>query len=280
MQNSNPLSGHFRQPAVFLKLPSEGRYWQSGSINMPANGEIGVMPMTAKDEIMLRTPDALMNGQGVVSVIESCVPAIQNAWSIPTIDLDAILIAIRIATYGEEMDINSNCPSCGTENRHQVGLSNILMRVRSPNYSEKINVNGLTITLKPMNYLQSNQANIAQFEEQKIIQLINNDEIDADTRKAQLDIHLEKVIRSNITSLANSTESIITETGEVVTNQNYIAEFYANTNNGINKLVQSKLKEFADTAGLQPAKVQCESCESNYDVAITFDYANFFEPLS
>ena len=83
MQNSNPLSGHFRQPAVFLKLPSEGRYWQSGSINMPANGEIGVMPMTAKDEIMLRTPDALMNGQGVVSVIESCVPAIQNAWSIP-----------------------------------------------------------------------------------------------------------------------------------------------------------------------------------------------------
>jgi len=53
MQNSNPLSGHFRQPSIFLKLPSEGRYWQPNSINLPANGEVGIMAMTTKDEIML-----------------------------------------------------------------------------------------------------------------------------------------------------------------------------------------------------------------------------------
>jgi hypothetical protein len=280
MQNSNPLSGHFRQPSVFMKLPSGGRYWQPGSISMPANGEIGIMPMTTKDEIMLRTPDALMNGQGVVSVIESCVPAISNAWAMPNIDVDAVLIAIRMATYGEEMDMESKCPTCDTENRHQFGLGQILMRVRSPNYNETINIDGLIIKFKPVNYLQSTQNNIARFEEQKIIQLINNDNIDGDTRKAQLDIHLQKIIASNIEQLTNSTESITTENGDIVDNKAFIAEFYDKTSNNVIKTVQKKLREFADIAGLPPTRVMCEGCEKEYDLEVNFDYANFFEPLS
>jgi hypothetical protein len=280
MQNSNPLSGHFRQPSVFMKLPSGGRYWQSGSISIPANGEIGIMPMTTKDEIMLRTPDALMNGQGVVSVIESCVPAINNAWAMPSIDVDAVLIAIRMATYGEEMDMESKCPNCDTENRHQFGLGQILMRVRSPNYNESVNIDNLIIKLKPVNYLQSTQNNIARFEEQKIIQLINNDDIDGDTRKAQLDIHLQKIIASNIEQLTNSTESITTENGDVVDNKAFISEFYDKSSNNVIKTVQKKLRELADIAGLPPTRVMCEGCEKEYDLAINFDYANFFEPLS
>ena len=280
MQNSNPLSGHFRQPSVFMKLPSGGRYWQAGSISIPANGEIGIMPMTTKDEIMLRTPDALMNGQGVVSVIESCVPAISNAWAMPNIDVDAVLIAIRMATYGEEMDMESKCPTCDTENRHQFGLGQILMRVRSPNYNETIDIDGLIIKFKPVNYLQSTQNNIARFEEQKIIQLINNDDIDGDTRKAQLDIHLQKIIASNIEQLTNNTESITTENGDVVDNKAFISEFYDKSSNNVIKTVQKKLREFADIAGLPPTRVMCEGCEKEYDLAVNFDYANFFEPLS
>ena len=280
MQNSNPLSGHFRQPSVFMKLPSGGRYWQSGSISIPANGEIGIMPMTTKDEIMLRTPDALMNGQGVVSVIESCVPAINNAWAMPSIDVDAVLIAIRMATYGEEMDMESKCPNCDTENRHQFGLGQILMRVRSPNYNETIDIDGIIIKFKPVNYLQSTQNNIARFEEQKIIQLINNDDIDGDTRKAQLDIHLQKIIASNIEQLTNNTESITTENGDVVDNKAFISEFYDKSSNNVIKTVQKKLREFSDIAGLPPTRVMCEGCEKEYDLAVNFDYANFFEPLS
>jgi len=280
MQNSNPLSGHFRQPSVYMKLPSGGRYWQPGSISMPANGEIGIMAMTTKDEIMLRTPDALMNGQGVVSVIESCVPAISNAWAMPSIDVDAVLIAIRMATYGEDMDIESKCANCETENKHQLNLGQVLMRVRSPNYNDTITVDNLTIKLKPMNYLQNTQNNIARFEEQKIIQLINNDNIDGDTRKAQLDIHLQKIIASNIEQLTNSTESITTESGEIVDNKTFIAEFYDKSSNIVIKTVQKKLREFADIAGLPPTRVKCEGCEQDYDLAVNFDYANFFEPLS
>lgn len=276
----NPLAKHFRQPAVYLKLPSGGKYWAPDSLDLPPNGEVGIMPMTAKDEILLRTPDALMNGQGVVNVVQSCVPAIKNAWAMPTIDVDSILIAIRIATYGETMEMDSKCTKCNAESRHGLDISQVLLRVKSPNYNDTLKVDGLTIKFKPLNYIQSTKNNVASFEEQKIIQLLNNEDIDPETRKAQFDIHLQNIIKSNLTLLSASTESITTEDGTVVTNPEFIAQFYDNTNNHIIKTVQNKLKEFADIASLPPTRVKCEACDNEYNVNVTFDYANFFEPLS
>ena len=115
MQSTNPLSGHFRQPAVYLQLPSRGQFWAPDSIDMPANGELPVYPMTAIDEITYRTPDALFNGQAVINVVQSCVPAIKDAWKIPNRDLNTLLVAIRIASYGHEMELTSTCPACRHE---------------------------------------------------------------------------------------------------------------------------------------------------------------------
>jgi len=114
-QTSNPLRQFFRQPAIYLKLPSAGRYWPAASLDLPANGELPIYPMTAIDEITYRTPDALFNGQAVISVIQSCVPAIKNAWHVPNIDLSPLLIAIRIASQGHEMGLNAVCPACSHE---------------------------------------------------------------------------------------------------------------------------------------------------------------------
>ena len=111
--NSNPLAKFFRQPAIYARLPSGGKNWPNGTINMPANSELPILPMTAIDEITYRTPDALFNGEAVTGVIQSCVPSIKNAWATPSIDLDTILVAIRIASYGHEMEIGTKCPKCG-----------------------------------------------------------------------------------------------------------------------------------------------------------------------
>jgi hypothetical protein len=280
MQNFNPLAKNFRQPAVFVKLPSQGQYYPPDTLMLPANGEVGIMPMTAKDEILLRTPDALMNGQGVVSVIESCVPAIQNAWALPTIDLDMLLMAIRIATYGNGMDIDSNCPKCKHDNRHQVDLGTLITRIGTPNYKETVNIDGLTIKFKPLSYLQSNSNNIIKFEEQRIIDLLNREDMEPEARKAQFDVHIKKIVDNNTNIIAKSTESITTESGEIVTDPNFISEYYYNSSNKVIKQVQSKLQEIAKSSNLPAATVMCEACETTYDVEITFDYGNFFEPLS
>ena len=124
-ENTNPLNKYFRQPAIYVSLPSGSNY--SHQVVTPTEtGELGVMPMTAKDEIRFKTPDALMNGQGVVDVIQSCVPNIKNAWEIKSYDLDTILVAIRIATYGETMEINFTVPVANEKVAHTINLPAIL----------------------------------------------------------------------------------------------------------------------------------------------------------
>ena len=128
-ENSNPLKKYFRQPSIYVTLPSGANY--APEVLEPSkSGEIGVMPMTAKDEIRFKTPDALMNGEGVVQVIQSCVPQIKDAWNIKSYDLDTILIAIRIATYGETMDINFTVPVAKETVSHTVNLPAILDQLK------------------------------------------------------------------------------------------------------------------------------------------------------
>ena len=59
--------------------------------------------------------DALLNGQSVVDVVQSCVPSIKNAWAVPTIDMDALLVAIRMATFGEKLEVKGQVPNTTIE---------------------------------------------------------------------------------------------------------------------------------------------------------------------
>ena len=79
-QGDNPLSRYFRQPAIYIKLPSGGQGYPPGVIDMPANGELPIYPMTALDEITSRTPDALFNGSAVMGIMSSCVPIACCTW--------------------------------------------------------------------------------------------------------------------------------------------------------------------------------------------------------
>ena len=119
-QGKNPLAQFFRQPKIYMSLPSNGKFYPTGALEMPENGELPVFAMTAKDELLMRTPDALMNGASTVEVIKSCVPSIKNPWFMPSIDVDAVLIAIRYATFGQEMGVGTTCPKCSEQDEKEV----------------------------------------------------------------------------------------------------------------------------------------------------------------
>ena len=51
VENTNPLNKYYRQPAIYISLPSKGKYYTAESYQQTETGEIPVMPMTAKDEI-------------------------------------------------------------------------------------------------------------------------------------------------------------------------------------------------------------------------------------
>ena len=276
--NANPLFRHFRQPSIYIKLTSNGEFWKNGSLELPVTGEIPVYPMTARDEITLRTPDALINGTSVVNVIQSCCPHIKNAWDMPSIDVDSTLIAIRIASYGPKMSISSKCPNadCNEEHDFEIDLQDALARIRSPDYNQTIiTKDGLTIKFKPLNYLQVSRSSVVQFEEQKLIQAMSAPGIAEDVRKINYDKHIQKLIELNNNNVADCTACIIAD-GIEVTDETFIREYYQNTNGMVLRDIQDKIKEFADAVSLRPVDVTCPDCNTQFKLNIEFDYARFF----
>jgi len=274
--NLNPLAKHFRQPEIYYKLPSQGKFWTEGAVELPITGELAVLPMTAKDEITLRTPDALLNGQGVVDVIHSCVPAIKDAWKMPSTDVDATLIAIRIASYGPGMDLVAQCPKCQESNEISVNLSAMLDQIRFPNYGEKKQCGHVKIKLRPQQYFSVNQTDQIRFDEQRLIAALTADDVSDDQRVAEYSKYMDRIVNLNIKILTDSTEYIETPEGDIVTNPEYIIEFYNNCETHIVTEIQQHLGKLSDEIKIKPVDVECESCKEKFLVPVMFDYSSFF----
>ena len=273
---ANPLAKHFRQPALYTPLISQGRFWPEGSINLPVTGEVPVYPMTAKDEITLRTPDALLNGTAVVEIIHSCCPVINDAWEMPSVDVDALLIAIRIASYGESMTTSSKCPHCGEEHDYSINLQNALGGVRMPDYDTPLPVDDLLVYFKPLTYRQVSNTGQRSYEEERLILSLADETLSADEKKKAYDDHVQRMIDLNIDSLVNYTDTIVTEDGEEVRNPKFIKEFYANTKAANLKEIEKRASGDASKVNIQPMDANCKACGEDFKLSVTFDYASFF----
>ena len=76
--NQNPLKAFFRKPGIWIKLPSQGRFYSVKPSELNEMGEIPVFPMTAKDELMMKNADGLLNGNAIVELVRSCAPCIAD----------------------------------------------------------------------------------------------------------------------------------------------------------------------------------------------------------
>jgi len=272
--SQNPLASHFRQPAIHLRLPSNGQYWPEDTIDIPVTGELPIYPMTARDEIVIRTPDALLNGSAIVDLIHSCCPSVRDAWRMPATDVDALLIGIRIASYGNSMEFDSRCRHCQHDNTHALNLSILLDNFRMPDYERPVQHQKLRIKLCPQNYQSITRTNRINFEEQQLLRSLDESSPDAQLKIKE---RLESLVNLSLALLVNSTEYIEIEGGQRVTEKEYLSEFYQNAETQLIKAVQNRLKEINEDLQIRPVSVVCESCEKPYEVDYTFDYSNFFD---
>ena len=279
--SGNPLGKYFRTAAIQLRLPSGGRHWPPGTLNMPQTGEIPVLPMTARDEMIFNNPDALMNGQAVVDVIQSCCPDIKNAWSMPAIDLDAVLIAIRIASFGENMDFSSACTSCGEENSFSLDLRPLLDNVKqAPAYDQEYAYQGLIFNFRPQNYTTVNMVNIETFESQRLFSVVNNSEMPDDEKLQRVNEIFKKMTNYTVGIVGNAIEKIITPDGQEVTNSQHIDEFLRNCDRKTFEWIQKSVTDLASRTGLDDIHVECPDCNHRYEIPLTFDNSNFFASSS
>jgi hypothetical protein len=275
IKKPNPLANYFRQPKLYIKLPSQGRFYPEGSLDASEIGEYAVYAMTAKDELMLKTPDALMNGQATTEVIKSCFPAIKNPWSMPSIDLDTVLIAIRIATYGENMEFNSTCPSCGHFNDLIFNLLGYLDQSSEFDYENEIDISPLKVYIRPYSYKEVTQTNIKTLQQQKIIDIVNDETMSEEEKLEKFGESFVKLTQLTVDVIAGCIERIETPEG-VVDDQNLIKDFIENSDKSTFNAINERIIELKDKIALKSQSTKCQECEHEYSIDITMDQANFF----
>lgn len=278
---SNPLQKYFRQPKIYMTLPSRGNYWGPNDIEMTETGELPVYAMTARDELSFKTPDSLLNGQSTVNVIESCVPNIKNAWNMPSIDLDAILVAIRIATYGEMMDIETTIPVINEERTFQLDLRQVLDQFTNIEFENVLKINDLIVHLRPISYREFTKNALQTFEEQRVFSLLDNNEMSEQEKLQRFNDSFSKLTALNISMISESIHAIEIE-GNTVTDRTHITEFLQNADNTFyNSIIEHIEKEKAKF-NIKPLDVTTEpedqqkGAPASYEVPVVFDQSNFF----
>lgn len=108
----NNLLNSIRQPMVFTKLPCGKNWYKNNEISFLLNDEVSVLPMTHRDELLIHNPDALFSNNAVAEVIKSCIPEVNDVNHILMPDVEVLLLAIKIASVGDDIEFSSICPNC------------------------------------------------------------------------------------------------------------------------------------------------------------------------
>jgi len=272
--DNNPLRQYFRRPSVYIKLPSGGVGYSSDDLVIPESGELPVYPMTAIDEITVRTPDALFNGTAVAELIKSCIPSIKNPWVVTSNDMDAILIGIKAASGNDTLDIDSMCPSCEDISTYGVNLVAILSTLKSGDYASEFSVRDFQVKFRPLTFKELNEVSLKQFELQKLISSIETVE-DAEEREKLGFQTLEKVTMVTMELIAASIEYIKTE-NLMVEEQEFILDFLKNCDRNIYGAIRDHNTKLKSATDIKPLQITCPSCSHEYEQAFTMNPADFF----
>lgn len=287
MENQSVLSKYKRQPKIYMQLPSNGKFYAENPIEKSGSGELPIYSMTAKDELAIKTPDALMSGESTVQVIQSCCPLISDPWGMPAVDLDAVLIAIRIATYGETLEME--VPIQYTEGKEvkiakettQVDLRQVLDSMQGKEWPTEFRLGELTFHLRPLTYKESTTFFMTTFENQRLAQVMQDSKVDDAQKLQAFKEGFKKLSQMTLDMIVKHVVAIETPDG-TENNPGAIKDFFDNTDKDTFVAVQERLESIKNewTAPPKRFKVPDEYVEKGaheyLDVPLVFDNSNFF----
>lgn len=277
---SSLLEQYYRQPEIYITIPHDGKFYPEGSLELSQTGEIPVYAMTAKDDIILKTPDALISGEAVAQVIRSCIPAIKDPWQVPASDIDYILVAIRIASYGNDMELEFKCEKCEEEFNYAVNLNHYIEHLSEASFSIESSVlkyGEVKVHIKPLSYLDLSLIQRRTFEEQRAIEAVGLMEDKTEEERTEMyNEILNTMTEININSISSGIKGIELPDGTMVTDKEEIVAFVNNASVKLFKKITSTIQSIKDKTALDPLEIECPKCEHSFKSPLIFDYANFF----
>ena len=273
MQNTNPLNKYFRQPKIYLSLPSGGNFYPPGMLQGDPS-KLPVFGMSAMDEIMFKTPDALFSGEATAEVIKSCIPTITSPMHIPSLDIDSILIAIRMATYGQMLPSSFTCTSCKEKNTFDLDLTKALDYFNNIEYIDSLIVGPLKVNFRPLTYKEITTMSLKIYELRRKLSQSTKGKSEEETTKF-VSKTLKEITQVQIKTFLAGISSVETDE-DTVEDPKFIEEWLEQSDKEFYDKIKKHLEEQNAIWKIQPQRVQCAECEAENNVEIKLDNSDFF----
>jgi hypothetical protein len=273
--SENPLSKLYRTKSVFIQLPSKGKFYDSG-INLSVDGELGVMPMTARDEIVLKSPDSLFNGDAIVEIFKSCVPDIKDPYEIPACDIDPIIIAIRAAS-NPNLDIDVTCPQCRSQSSYQIELATLLASATPISEDNTIELSDeVTVTVRPYSLKSQLDTNIKRFYQLRMQEAMKKSEEERERLLKEAFLSATAITIDIVTNNILSVRVKSEDEDILVTNRDHIKDWVVNMDKETYKKVIGRITELSENGMMKSMLTQCQNCNHEYEAGIDLNPITFF----
>ena len=255
----NPLLAPLQLPGEIYQLPSRGLLYTNGEIDPSAtDAEIHVHAMTAFDEITMKNPSMLFSGKALTQVLRTTIPEILKPEELYSKDVDAIMIFLRLVTYGPEyeLSINHGCENA-TDHNYMVNLQDTLNKIQyldptlfDTEYKVKLD-NGQTVLLQPVKY-------------KHVIELLRDNE-----KKKELSVEdLQNNLRKSMLNIIKSVDGI--EDRKMI--NEWITQLPAKSVNRI----ANQIDKTNDWGPKLDHTVICKDCGKEMEIDIPINPISFF----
>lgn len=262
----NPLLTRIVMPGQTFRLPSGGLFYTNGELSHDVvDGEVHVHPMTAIDEIMIKTPDLLFSGNAIKEVFSRCIPQILKPAELLAKDVDYLLICLRKITYGDilELEATHTCKNAKSHG-YQISIDDFIIKTKEIDPSKMSNYtlrleNDQTVQLRPvkfMDYVKIMQTTSA----------LQND-------KAKDDVNYIVEQAKNI--MFESLLGIIISVDDI-TNRDQILEWLGSIQAGWIKQISNKVEHMAEWGPIFTSETECKDCGEKFTITAPLNPVAFF----
>lgn len=279
----NPLLDKVRMPGSTFRLPSGGEFYKDQEVEFErGKPEVYVAPMTTMDEIAITSVDKLLNGTAVEEVFARCIPSVRNVKRMLSSDVDYLLVALRVVSFGQHTDVtyNHKCSPEAKEHTYSVNVeTSILDKTKQlsqsqlEQYSTTLST-GLQVLFTPLTY-----GGLLQVQEklEKIRTL--SDMYDATTQEEDKR-HYSDLMQAAahdyfITLMSNTVKSM-----DGIDDRDMIGEALSSMALPLREQMfdaQNRLEEWGQP---NTVKIQCKDCKKEADVPLDLNPVSFFTKRS
>jgi hypothetical protein len=207
------LNKLYRVPKININLPTGGKYYPENQVKFSMDGSLPIRAMTAKDELMLKSPDSLLNGDCLVHIIQSCVPEITNVRKLLAPDVEAILLGIFHASYGPTMEIKASCPVCNHKNDFELTIREILDDAETFECPASVTIDlgvqdniptKFVVWVNPYTFETSTKQQLMLFEHSKLLQVMASDTASDEDKVKVFNDSFKKMVEIKFQSVLDS----------------------------------------------------------------------------